>query len=541
MKMLQSMRHKNPALFLFVLLIMLPVVLAAQTHHVADQLTIYPVAEGLAQSEDFAVRVRTPGHPWKELPVYVVKVAQGIDIRPAVRQDAPNSLATRSATQNSSMASFDFSGAVDVSITLNKRNIDSVRVRPLSYGITPQIKDNILSFSLTQPRNISVEVNGDIFHNLQLFANPLEVDRPNPDDPNVIYFGPGVHQVGRLTIPSGKTVYLAGGALVEGSFFISHVQNVRVLGRGILHQSWVSSLGVPKSDHPGAQASTRQSSMASSRPDGILIEYSKDVEVDGIIQLPISYTVQIGQSANINIRNIKSFSAGGNHDGIDVFSSTQVLIDGVFMRNSDDNIAIYGHRWNYYGDVRHVTVQNSTLWADVAHPILVGTHGDSADPDTLEDIQFHNIDILDHRETQLDYQGCMSLNAGDSNKIRNVRFENIRVEDFNEGQLLNLRVFFNRKYNTSPGNGIEDVLFKDVTYTGTHANPSIIEGYDDARSIKNIVFENLRINGRLIFDNMPGKPGYYKTADMANIFVGEHAEDIRFVTDEEQKAPAQGR
>ena len=541
MKMSQSTCRKKSALVLFVLAIPLPFALAAQTPDAANQLTIYPVTNGLPQSGDFTVRVRTPGHPWQELPVYVVKVAQGIDLRPAVRPVTPNSPGTRTTTQNSSMACFDFSGAVDVSITLNRRSVDSVRVRPLSYGITPQIKDNVLSFSLKQPRNISVEVNGDIFHNLQLFANPLEVSRPTPDDPNVIYFGPGVHQVGRLTIPSGKTVYLAGGSLVDGSFLISHAENVRVLGRGILHQSSVASMGVPKSDQPGTQASTRQSSSASSRQDGILIEYSRDVEVNGIIELPSSYSVLIGQSENVSIRNIKSFSAGGNNDGIDVFTSTHVLIDGVFMRNSDDNIAIYGHRWNYYGDVRHVIVQNSTLWADVAHPILVGTHGDSANPDTLEDLEFRNIDILDHREPQLDYQGCMSLNAGDSNKIRDVRFEDIRVEDFNEGQLLNLRVFFNRKYNTSPGNGIEDVLFRNVTYTGTHANPSMIEGYDENRAIKNVVFENLRINERLIFDDMPGKPGYYKTADMANIFVGEHADGIRFIADDEQKLPAQGR
>jgi hypothetical protein len=134
----------------------------------------------------------------------------------------------------------------------------------------------------------------------------------------------------------------------------------------------------------------------------------------------------------------------------------------------------------------------------------------------------------DQREPQLDYQGCMSLNAGDTNLIRNVRFENIRVEDFREGQFLNLRVFYNRKYNTSPGRGIENVLFKDITYNGTHANPSMIAGYDDTRVVKNVVFENLQVNGRLISDDMPGKPGFYKTGDMAGIFVAEHVEGFFF-------------
>lgn len=113
--------------------------------------------------------------------------------------------------------------------------------------------------------------------------------------------------------------------------------------------------------------------------------------------------------------------------------SSDVLIDGVFMRNSDDCIAIYGHRWKYYGDVKNVAVRNSSLWADLAHPIMVGTHGDSDNPDTIEHLEFSNIDILDHHEAQTDYQGCMSLDAGDSNLIRDVRFENIRVEDFRQG------------------------------------------------------------------------------------------------------------
>lgn len=65
---------------------------------------------------------------------------------------------------------------------------------------------------------------------------------------------------------------------------------------------------------------------------------------------------------------------------------------------------------------------------------------------------------------QIDYQGCLSLNAGDSNFIRDVVFEDIRIENSSSGQLINLRVFYNSKYCTSPGRGIENVLFKNLTY-----------------------------------------------------------------------------
>ncbi len=135
----------------------------------------------------------------------------------------------------------------------------------------------------------------------------------------------------------------------------------------------------------------------------------------------------------------------------------------------------------------------------------------------LENLNYINIDILDHKEAQIDYQGCLSIDAGDNNLVRNVRFENIRIEDFRQGQLVNIRVFFNSKYCTSPGRGVENVLFKDITYNGKNAAMSIIAGYNEQRKVKNIVFENLVINGRLIADDMKEKPGWYKTSDMANI------------------------
>lgn len=60
----------------------------------------------------------------------------------------------------------------------------------------------------------------------------------------------------------------------------------------------------------------------------------------------------------------------------------------------------------------------------------------------------------------------------------------------------------------------------------------MIEGYGEDRMVKNVRFENLRINGRLITDDMPGKPGWYNTGDMARIYVGPHVENVTFVSTE---------
>lgn len=104
----------------------------------------------------------------------------------------------------------------------------------------------------------------------------------------------------------------------------------------------------------------------------------------------------------------------------------------------------------------------------------------------------------------------------------------MRVEDISRGQLLNLRVTFIRKYAEGPGRGIEDVSIKRLSYTGSHASMSIISGYDETHALRDITFDDLKINGVVISDHMPGKPGYYKTGDMANIFTGDHVENLIF-------------
>jgi len=453
--------------------------------HAENKIVNYPAPKGATLNDDFTVKVRVAGQNWEEVPAYLFKVDE-------VRGNGHS-------IENTSVSYFDFEGKVEVSVTYNKGTVNTARVRPLSYGIVPQMEGNTMTFTLDRPRNLSVEVNEDIFHNLHLFANPLDTYKPNKKDKKLIYFGPGIHPVDneKLLVPSGSTVYLAGGAVVMGQIAVEDVENVKILGRGIVHQD------------------VRL---------GIRIANSRNIEVEGVIASQCS----TGGSDQVTIRNVKSISYFQWGDGMNVFASNNVLHDGVFCRNSDDCTTVYGTRLGFTGGCRNITMQNSTLWADVAHPIFIGIHGDSDNPEILENLNYINIDILDHKERQIDYQGCLAINAGDNNLIRKVRFENIRIEDFRQGQILNLRVFYNKKYCKAPGRGIEDVLFKDITYTGKNAELSVIAGYNEERMVKNIRFENLRINGLTITDDMPEKPGWYKTADLARFFVGEHVENISF-------------
>ena len=448
----------------------------------ADALSVYPAPEGIPANPHFTVQVRSPGGNWQPVFNYSVEV----DMH---------------KPRKSSVAIFDFAGTVEVSVTYHGGAVRSARIRPLSYALTPRIEGNTLTFTLTQPRNLSIEVNDDLFDNLHLFAGPIDNAPPDPKNPDVLFFAAGVHEPGPiLKIPSGKTVYLAGGAVLKTKLVCDRVENVRILGRGVLYQA----------------------------QRGVEITYSNNIAIDGITVInPTHYTVYGGQSHHLTIKNLKAFSSRGWSDGIDLMSCGDVTIDGVFMRNSDDCIALYGHRWGFYGDVRNIDVKNSTLWADVAHPVTIGLHGNPPKPETIENLTFTNIDILNHDEPQLSYQGCFAINVSDENLVRHVRVEDVRIEDFEQGQLISLRVAFNKKYATAPGRGIEDIHFKNITYQGRHADISVISGYDATRAIKRVTFENLSINGQLM-----------RKADTARFFIGEHTEEINFRVTAPEAPPA---
>ena len=76
----------------------------------------------------------------------------------------------------------------------------------------PRVTGDSLEFTLDKPQDLSIEPNGPNSP-LLLFTNPREKNVPSPEDPNVIYFGPGIHQAGLIKLASHQTLYLAGGSV----------------------------------------------------------------------------------------------------------------------------------------------------------------------------------------------------------------------------------------------------------------------------------------------------------------------------------------
>ena len=189
-------------------------------------LYVYPAPVEAKLNDAFTVEVRQDCMSWQAVPVYNVMV---------------DKVGTSHEVLDSSMAYFDFSSYVDVRVISNSQHIESARIRPSSYDILSEISNDTLMFTLDRPRLLSIEVNGDIFNNLQLFANPVDTNRPDDirkfaEDKNNLYFGPGYHKLDEvMVVGSGRNIYIDGGAYIDGMLEVADANDVSIHGRGMIY------------------------------------------------------------------------------------------------------------------------------------------------------------------------------------------------------------------------------------------------------------------------------------------------------------------
>lgn len=478
--------------------------------NLGNKLRIYPVPEGAVLQEDYCLRVRQAGaEEWKELKIYRVKVDMH-DVR------------------LSSMAYFDFEGKVEVEITFPRFfTVYRVDIRPLSLGIEPQIEPKRITFTLDKPADLSVEINRDRFHNLHLFAGKMEeipdknaentlvikgdLSRPGflsdavneqlkqMPEGRTLYVEAGIYYIGECIwrLPSHTNIYFEGGSILIGGLVLEHGEGLRISGRGMAYLADFA----------------RFSSI-----NGLRLNHSKDIVIENFMFInPPHYTIALGDCENVEIRNIKTFSCEGWSDGVDMMSCRNVTVEGGFLRTSDDCVAIYGSRWDNHGGSRNICVKDITLWADVAHPLMIGTHGDyEHEGDVIENIVYENIDILEHHEFQAEYLGAMAINAGDKNIVRNITYRNIRIEPFEHGKVLDLQVKWNKDYNPAPGRGIEGICMEEIYINaGDGEETSVINGYNEEFMVRDVVIRRMYRNGQRV-----------QSLEDGNIHVGRFTQNI---------------
>ncbi len=434
---------------------------------------IHPAPAGEELSKDYRVEVEG-----QNVPVYTARVSPQ---DPAKRWKGMDDKANSAQYYElAAFASFDMQDPVAVSIT-SSRPVQSAVILPKSAGIVPEVKDGKISFSLLKPMPVTVEINGTWVNALHLFANPPETNLPKKDDPNVIYFGPGIHEISHLEIKSGMTLYIAGGAILRGiikpdeKFHISGYSglktyqplvvlkgsNIAVRGRGIID---------------GTGCTTHAKHMISVTGSDILLE--------GIILRDSStWTVPIRRSDRVTVRNLKLIGYRANSDGIDICNSRDVLVEKCFIRTLDDLIVIKSDKGQ--GPVKRVVARDCVLWNEVAHAVSVGAEL----RDDVDDVLFENCDVIH----DLGREWVMRIYHCDAATVSNVRFENIRVEEARK--LISLWIGKAVWTRDSDRGYIRSVIFRDISAVGV--NPLIeLKGFDAGHMVENVQFHGVVLNNK---------------------------------------------
>ena len=424
-------------------------------------LVTYPGPEGVTEGNYYTVTLTQDG---TEHDSFVYEVNR--------QQDTNLSLTT-------SWTTFSFSGSVTVAVTrLGDDPVSTCEVLPSSFDIETTVSGNTCTFELDRPRKVSVEFDRDTTHPMLVFADALETDVPDPDDPNVMYFGPGVYDIGDTTLTSDQTVYIEGGAVVYGRFLVGTAdaladeRGITIRGRGVL-----SGEGYP-------QGTTN---------DDHLINFwgAEESLVEGVtlVQSPL-YNILLYGADNV-VRNVKMISWWYSTDGI--YVGTGGLVEDCFVKVNDDAFKLYES---------DTTVRDSVIWQlENGAPFQISWNM----PTDHSGFVVQNIDIIrmEHRADQINLAAVDAVHGGDGH-MSGYLFEDIRIEN------ADWRLFYLTLQRTefSPADNemgqISDVTFRNITATGSVTQPNEIFGWDADHKVSGIKFQNLKINGNLITDAEEG-------------------------------------
>jgi len=433
---------------------------------------VYPAPPEEKLSEEYTVEVEG-----KSVPVYVARTL-----------DEPFAGKQWDYGGPYSFAYFDFGGRVRVRVT-SKRSLDRVVVRPESYGLRPAVQGNTLTLELDRPRKVSIEPDGKKGP-LLLFANPLETARPKEGDPNVIYFGPGLHKPERIRVGPGQTLYVAGGAVVKGGVQATG-RNLRILGRGILcGNDWPWTRG------PG---------------NLIGLQDAADVQVEGVIlRGSWGWTLVPRGCERVTVTNVKICNGRvQNDDGINPCNSRNVTVRDCFIRSDDDCLALKGLRLEGgIVDVEDILVEDCTLWCDRARIVLMGHESRAR---FMRRVVFRNIDIIHYAMTPF------LLEPGEEMVLEDARFENIRLHGEGQSDFITLRPVVNQYMKNKVPGHIRNVRFENVSVTGAPGAYRVrVQGADEAHQVQGVVFRKVARLGEAVAASAPG------------VQVGNFTKDVRF-------------
>jgi len=385
-------------------------------------------------------------------------------------------------------ADFDIASSAEIAVTAPTDGYwnKGIEVQPWRHGIRPRREGRTLRITISQPMKLSISRPGDRYADAEmlfLFANAPETEVPEPGDPGLRYYAPGVYRE-NIHVKSGETVYLAAGAVVFGSLNVWEAENAKILGRGIVI-------------HDGAQNPNKDEGWQH-RPDwhGITMHEARRVVVRGITCVVRSRTwmIQLQGCSDLRLENLKVIGGcrgNANQDGIDWLGCGDTVVRGCFFRCADDIFALYGNTGFYDRtvsvpgkDVRNILVENCVLSTSVSNVVRVGWPRKVFNSDRFT---LRNCDVI-HMGSGACYVpfALAEFWAEPDGKgsHTNYLFEDVRLDRWYS--LAQLRMLHDEAH-------LCNIVFRNITSADQDALvPSAIRG--DAQGVR---FENVKLSDRL--------------------------------------------
>lgn len=387
---------------------------------------------------------------------------------------------------------FDFKGMVEIEIKVPNMELEAVKVSPLSYGIEPVVdkEAHTVMFCISTPDTYTLQFNNEPERALHIFANEIETDLPDFNDPSVIYIGPGEWDIETISLKKGQTLYLAGGSVVHGIVNANFESDIKVCGRGIIDGSHLKGW-------QGRSASIP-----------LKFDYCKNIEIRDIIVLNSNaWACQAYNSTNGVIEGIKIITSRPNGDGISLQSCQNYQVRSGFVRSWDDSLVVK----NYNQNSKDVTFSDMQLWTDLAQSMEVGYETNKAKKQdaTMTNIVFENITVLNNF-----HKPVISVHNGDDALLDNIIFRDIVVEHEEVGSgdgdempyLIDINIMQSGNWSSTKERGqIRNVRIENVTFLEGTENGSRIQGYDKEHRVENITIKNLSLFGRVISNPEEGR------------------------------------
>ena len=432
----------------------------------APELTVYPAPAGVTASSQYQVTVEQAG-AGRDSFVYRVLAR-----KPDSNREA-----------DTSWTSFSFAGEVTVRVEKLAGAATGCLVRPRAAGVETSFAANVCTFTLTRPGNLSVEFEPDIHnpieHPMLVFANPPEVDVPDPADPDVLYLGPGVHDLGAgVPIESGKTIYIAGGAWVNGAFVAAGpVENVTIKGRGVISGLFMDT---------GNQDDNKDV------PGIIDIPYraSKNLLIEGITTVDAPRFNIRALASNTTIHNVKTMSWWFSTDGL--VAGNASVIEDSFTKVNDDSIKLH------WGDL---VVRRNVLW-QLENGGTFNLSWNIADD--VHTFHVYDNDVIHAEHYDFDAQAIFRSRHAGPGHLHRYLFEDIRVEN------ATFRLFYlvlenNKWFDPELGYGeISQLIFRNIHADNVFQNPNVVRGIDPSHDVHDISLQNVFTSGTCLDSRQDG-------------------------------------